>query len=73
MRALFLPKIQNEEAGNGQHIHLSFSDIEQKPASKNSFSTENGISARGRSFMVGAMFDYLSYTPHFSHLPLKIV
>jgi len=73
MRALFLPKIQKSEAGNGQHVHLSFSDIDQKPASKNSFSTENGISARGRSFMVGAMFDSLSFIPHFSHLPLNIV
>ena len=48
MRALFLPKILANEAGNGLHLHLSFS----KTDNDNAFVHSGSISKEGQSFMV---------------------
>jgi len=37
MKALFLPKIYSEQAGNGMHIHLSFCDLRTSAPRRNAF------------------------------------
>ena len=52
MRALFLPKIEEGKAGNGQHIHLSFCDLD----GHNAFcSNDGGLSLRAKAFIEGIL------------------
>jgi len=53
MRALFLPKIEEGKAGNGQHIHLSFCDLD----GHNVFCSndDGGLSLRAKAFIEGIL------------------
>ena len=52
MRALFLPKIEEAKAGNGQHVHFSFCDLN----GQNAFSCDGGgLSHRAEAFVEGIL------------------
>ena len=52
MRALFLPKIKEDNAGNGQHVHFSFCDLN----GQNAFSSDSsGLSRRAEAFVEGIL------------------
>jgi len=58
MRALFLPKIKSDQAGNGLHVHISFRDLRPNTSDtnkSNAFHDGCNISNRGQGFMVSAM------------------
>lgn len=52
MRALFLPKIEEAKAGNGQHVHFSFCGLN----GQNAFSCDGGgLSHRAEAFVEGIL------------------
>lgn len=52
MRALFLPKIDEVKAGNGQHVHFSFCNLN----GQNAFcSNDSGLSHRAEAFVEGIL------------------
>jgi glutamine synthetase len=54
MKALFLPKSDPIQAGNGCHIHMSFRDIE---TGRNIFSSTESLGRRRQSFLLGSSKD----------------
>ena len=54
MRALFLPKIEEGKAGNGQHVHFSFCDLNGQDAFC-SIDTGSGLSHRAEAFIEGIL------------------
>lgn len=52
LKALFLPKIHPESAGNGLHLHLSFNDV---TSGENALSSIGSLSSRGQSFVEGIL------------------
>jgi len=54
MKALFLPKTDPNQAGNGCHVHLSFRD---KESGRNMFSSAKSLERERQSFLVGSTMD----------------
>ena len=52
LKAVFLPKPIQQQAGNGLHLHLSFNDTE---TGKNGFAANGGLSDKGQSFVEGIL------------------
>ena len=58
LRALFLPKINSMQAGNGLHMHFSFRDLNSSFRKENAFSNRHQIgapSAQGGAFIEGIL------------------
>lgn len=65
MRAVFTPKTNMMQAGNGLHLHFSFNDLNSSQPKRNAFpyagnslstsSPSRKISAKGQSFMEGIL------------------
>jgi len=58
MQAIFLPKINPNEPGNGGHVHFSFRDIKSATPNRNAFPHEENVgevSAKAGSFMEGIL------------------
>eukprot|EP00816_Leptocylindrus_hargravesii_P007402 CAMPEP_0196807500 /NCGR_PEP_ID=MMETSP1362-20130617/7478_1 /TAXON_ID=163516 /ORGANISM="Leptocylindrus danicus, Strain CCMP1856" /LENGTH=690 /DNA_ID=CAMNT_0042181449 /DNA_START=101 /DNA_END=2173 /DNA_ORIENTATION=- len=58
MRALFLPKIKSDQAGNGLHVHISFRDLRPNTSDankSNAFHDGCNITYRGKGFMEGIL------------------
>jgi len=57
MKAIFLPKICDKQAGNGLHLHFSFFDTRdyQKNNLFGDYDTKEEISSKGKSFMEGIL------------------
>ena len=80
MRAMFLPKIQSDQAGNGLHVHMSFRNLRSNNASaavgehkNNAFHNMDNISSRGQSFMVCSYGHNLSKIIHALSLFIKLI
>lgn len=58
MRAIFLPKVKHDQAGNGMHLHVSFRNLRASNPEKNAFqhdSNPGSISPLGKSFIEGIL------------------
>ncbi|KAI2488790.1 Glutamine synthetase [Fragilaria crotonensis] len=58
LRALFLPKINSMQAGNGLHLHFSFRELNSSTPKDNAFFSKNQIgapSAQGGAFIEGIL------------------
>jgi glutamine synthetase len=71
LKALFLPKINANHAGNGRHVHLSIRDTE---TGSNLFHSSGSHTPRRQSFLMGMTMDISSAGQSFiegilRHLP----
>lgn len=57
MKAIFLPKSDPLQAGNGCHVHMSLRDIE---TGRNIFSSTESLGRRRQSFLLGSSKDISS-------------
>lgn len=58
LRAMFLPKINPMQAGNGLHLHISFLDLDASSPKENAFPSHDEIgmvSRKGGSFIEGIL------------------
>mmetsp|Transcript_4443 Transcript_4443/g.6408 ORF Transcript_4443/g.6408 Transcript_4443/m.6408 type:complete len:498 (+) Transcript_4443:68-1561(+) len=60
LRALFLPKINPMQAGNGLHLHFSFRDLDSRDPQENAFPGHDDelglISRKGAAFLEGILY-----------------
>jgi glutamine synthetase len=54
MKALFLPKSDLMQAGNGCHVHMSFRDVE---TGRNIYCNADSLGRRRQSFLIGSSMD----------------
>mgnify|MGYP005842272157 CR=1 FL=1 len=52
LKAVFLPKMDAMQAGNGLHVHISFNDMN---TGGNAFASIGSLSSRGQSFLEGIL------------------
>jgi len=55
MKALFLPKTSETQAGNGLHVHFSFHDVSNSQDNSFSGPTPSGMSSKGEAFIEGIL------------------